>query len=155
MAYACLFWAIKAGVAPTRIFQSVAAGGLGRGTARAGGAATAALGLATHFFIAITISIVYYLMARRVPILRRKPWSMGSVYGLVVYVVMNHIVVPLSAASKGSSDPLWIALSVLVHMALIGVPVALFARLWCSPLPRSGQPASHKRSSCPAWATSR
>jgi hypothetical protein len=41
---------------------------------------------------------------------------------------MNHVVVPLSAASKGSADPLWIGLSILVHMALIGAPCALGAR---------------------------
>jgi hypothetical protein len=56
--YACAFWAIKAGVRPTRIFQSVAAGLLGRQAAVAGGASTAALGLALHFFIALTVAVV-------------------------------------------------------------------------------------------------
>jgi uncharacterized membrane protein YagU involved in acid resistance len=126
--YACVFWAIGAGVAPPRIFQSVAAGWLGRDAARAGGAATAALGLATHFFIAITVSAVYYVVARRMPVLRRRPWSMGALYGIAVYVVMNRVVVPLSAASKGSQDPLWVGLSIVVHMFFIGVPVAVFAR---------------------------
>ena len=37
---------------------------------------------------------------------------------------MNYLVVPLSAALGGSRDPLWIGLSVLVHMFLIGVPIA-------------------------------
>lgn len=127
IAYACLFWAIKAGVTPPRIFRSVAAGWLGPSAAR-GGAATAALGLVTHFFIAITVSAVYYVGARRMSILWRRPWSMGALYGVLVYVVMNHVVVPLSAASKGSKDPLWVALSIVVHMFFIGVPVAVFAR---------------------------
>lgn len=42
--------------------------------------------------------------------------------------MMNFIVVPLSAAMPGSKDPLWVGLSVLVHMLLIGVPIALAAR---------------------------
>jgi hypothetical protein len=37
-------------------------------------------------------------------------------------------VLPLSAAGPGSKDPLWIGLSILVHMFLIGVPCALFGR---------------------------
>ena len=37
--------------------------------------------------------------------------------------------VPLSAASGGSPDPLWVALSVAVHMLFIGIPIALFSRL--------------------------
>ena len=41
---------------------------------------------------------------------------------------MNYVVVPLSAAGPGSKDPLWIGLSVAVHVLLIGVPIALFAR---------------------------
>jgi hypothetical protein len=41
---------------------------------------------------------------------------------------MNYVVVPLSAAGPGSKDPTWIALSILVHALLVGVPIALFAR---------------------------
>jgi hypothetical protein len=41
---------------------------------------------------------------------------------------MNYVVVPLSAAGGGSGPALWIALSIIVHMFLIGVPIALFTR---------------------------
>jgi hypothetical protein len=41
---------------------------------------------------------------------------------------MNYVVVPLSAATPGSKDPLWVVLSVAVHMLFIGIPIALFAR---------------------------
>src|SRR5262245_55103043 len=125
--YACVFWAIKAGVTPPRIFRSVAAGWLGP-SARQGGAAVAALGLTTHFFIATTISVVYYLAARRIPVLGQRPVLMGAIYGIGVYIVMSYIVVPLSSAGKGSKDPLWVVLSVVVHMFFIGVTVSLFTR---------------------------
>src|SRR6185369_4072779 len=62
--YACVFWAIKAGARPTRIFQSVARGLLGPASFQ-GGAKTAALGLFLHYFIAITMSIFYYFAARK------------------------------------------------------------------------------------------
>jgi len=125
--YACLFWAVKAGVVPERIFQSVAAGLLGRASF-SGGLKTAALGLFLHYFIATTMSVVYYLVSRGLPSLPRRPWFYGPAYGLLLYGVMNYIVLPLSRALPGAKDPLWIGLSIAVHMLLIGTPIALFAR---------------------------
>ena len=124
--YACLFWALKAGVQPPRIFQSVAAGLLGRASF-SGGAASASLGLVLHYFIATSMCFTYYLVSRRWTALVRRPLLLGAAYGLVLYGVMNYIVVPLSRAPKGGAKyPLWIVLSILVHMFLIGVPIALF-----------------------------
>src|SRR5262249_13144210 len=93
-----------------------------------GGWSTAALGLALHFLIAITTAVVYYLVALRWPLLWRQPLLCGTIYALLVYGVINYIVLPMSAAGSGSKDPLWIGLSILVHMFLIGVPCAVFAR---------------------------
>ena len=126
--YAWAFWAVKAGVSAQRIFQSVAAGLLGEASFE-GGAATAALGLALHYFIATTMSFMYYIVASRVALLRRRPVLCGVGYGLLLYGIMNYIVVPLSAAGGGSKDLLWVSLSILVHMFLIGLPIALATRL--------------------------
>jgi len=73
--------------------------------------------------------VVYYLVARRWPLLWQRPWLCGAGYGVLLYLVMNYVVVPLSAAGPGSKDPLWVALSVAVHVLFIGIPCALFARL--------------------------
>lgn len=126
--YAIAFWAAKAGVAPQRIVQAIAAGLLGR-DAFTGGALTAALGLALHYFIAITVAVTYYLVSGRIPLLIRRPVLIGAAYGLMLYGIMNLIVVPLSAAGPSSRDPLWIVLTIAVHMLLIGVPIALAARV--------------------------
>jgi hypothetical protein len=125
--YACVFWAVKADVPARRIFQSVAAGLLGRASFD-GGWRTALLGLVLHYGIALTMAATYALAAARRPVLVRRPVLLGAGYGLVLYAVMNYLVVPLSRAGTGSRDPLWTGLSILVHMFLIGVPIALFAR---------------------------
>ncbi len=126
--YACGFWALKSNVPARRILQSVAAGLLGEASFQ-GGWATAALGLALHFLIALSMSVAYYLVARRWPLLWQRPLLCGAGYGLLLYGIMNYIVVPLSAAGPGSKDPLWVGLSIAVHGLLIGVPCAIFARL--------------------------
>jgi uncharacterized membrane protein YagU involved in acid resistance len=124
--YACVFWAVRADIPPTRIFQSVAAGLLGEASFQ-GGASTAALGLFLHFLIACTMALAYYVAARRWPVFARRPVPLGVAYGLLLYVVMNLVVVPLSAASPGSRDPTWIAHTVAVHAFLVGLPIAWFA----------------------------
>lgn len=126
--YAIIFWAVKRDVPAQRILQSVAAGLLGRASFE-GGARTAALGLALHFFIALSMSFAYFLVARHWPLLRGRPVLCGAAYGLFLYAFMNYVVVPLSAAGPGSKDPLWIGLSIAVHMLLIGVPIAVFSAL--------------------------
>jgi|SRR5262245_26883857 len=125
--YACVFWALEANVPVQRILQSVAAGLLGKESFE-GGAPTAALGLALHFFIATSMSVVYYLIGRRWALLWQRPVLSGGVYGLLLYLIMNYVVVPLSAAGPSSKNALWIGLSVMVHICLIGIPIALFAR---------------------------
>ncbi|HET7039277.1 MAG TPA: hypothetical protein VFH97_05275 [Gemmatimonadales bacterium] len=126
--YACVFWALKAGVPARRILQSVSAGLLGTASFD-GGTATAALGLALHFFNAVTMSVVYYLASGRLPALARRPVLWGGLYGLGIYAVMNYVVIPLSAARPGSRDPLWVGLSIAVHVFLIGMPIAFATRL--------------------------
>ena len=125
--YACIFWALRSDVPARRILQSVAAGLLGEASFK-GGWEAAALGLALHYLIALSISVVYYLVATRWPLLQQRPVLCGAAYGLLLYGVMNYVVVPLSAAGPGSRNPLWIALSLAVHVLLIGIPIALFAR---------------------------
>ena len=123
--YACVFWGVKAGVSPERIFQSVAAGLLGRASF-SGGVRTAALGLFLHYFIATTMSVMYYFVSHWWAALHRRPWLFGPAYGLLLYLIMNYVVLPLSRALPPSKNVLWITLSVLVHIFLIGTPIALF-----------------------------
>jgi hypothetical protein len=139
--YACVYWAIKRDVPVERILQSVAAGLLGK-AAFEGGAGTAALGLALHFVIAISMAITYYVVARRWAFLRDQTVAAGLIYGLLLYAIMNYIVVPLSRAGPGAKDPLWIGLSILIHAVLIGLPIALFTRRALQPAPAEARAAT-------------
>jgi hypothetical protein len=114
---AILFYGPKV---PVRILQSVATGLLGR-AAFEGGAATAVLGLGLHFFIATGAAAVYYLASRRIALLREQPLLAGPLYGVAVYLFMNRVVLPLSAARP---QPLTLKMAA-IHIFCVGLPIAL------------------------------
>src|SRR3982751_966851 len=59
--FALIFYGLILGAPTLRIFQSVAAGLLGRPAAIEGGVRTFLLGLLLHFIVATCIAAVYYL----------------------------------------------------------------------------------------------
>lgn len=127
--YICSLWAAM-GVGPLRILHSIAAGWMGREAAIAGGAATALLGFASHYAIAIAMACTYGLASRRWPRLLRNSLRYGALYGVVLYLAMNFVVVPLSAAGSGLRRWEWMQVShLLAHMLLVGIPCAFAARL--------------------------
>lgn len=126
LAFASVFWQSH-GVTPARILQSVAAGVLGEASF-AGGTASAMLGACLHYFIATMFVVVYRFAGLRHAGLRRHPVSCGLAYGVLLYLAMNFVVVPLSAAAApGFGNVPWVASSVAMH-AVFGVMCALFAR---------------------------
>ena len=125
--YAMLFWTFR-GVGPIRVLQSVAAGLIGREAAVSGGTKTALLGLALHYFISFCIVLIYWIAAKSMPVLRRHAVICGATYGVLVYIVMNYVVIPLSMTKRGPFNLLWVSCSVVVHAFLIGLPAALFAK---------------------------
>jgi hypothetical protein len=125
---AIIFFGLRSGATPMRIFQGIASGLLGR-SALTGGWTTALLGVAVHFFIAFTIVLVFLLASRRVAALTRAPILWGLVYGVVVYLVMNRIVIPMSAIGSTAWPPVPVLLNgVLIHMFGVGLPASLAAR---------------------------
>lgn len=83
-------------VNPVLILQFIAGGVLGR-AALAGGTSAAFLGLLLQWAMSLLIAAIYVVVSSRLPILRRR-WIVGGLsYGCGVFVVMNYVVVPLSA----------------------------------------------------------
>jgi hypothetical protein len=115
------------GARPIRIVQAIASGLLGA-EAYKGGVATAALGCLLHFVIAFGAASVFVAASRRLPALVRRPVVWGPLYGVAVYLVMNFVVIPLSAVARGPFNPRLAAILVVIHMLCVGLPIALAAR---------------------------
>ena len=110
---------------PVRVLQSVASGWFGMDSYE-GGFATAAMGMFFHFFIAFNAAAVYVAFSRKLPFLVNHPMIFGPLYGIVVYVVMNSVVLPLSAYPHKISYTLEVlARGLFVHMSCVGSPIAI------------------------------
>ncbi|HMH68674.1 MAG TPA: hypothetical protein VK519_12235 [Pinirhizobacter sp.] len=115
------------GVTPIQVFQSIASGIEGR-PAFEGGMGSAVFGAVLHWAISLVFAGVWVAAAQRSATLSRHfvPW--GIVYGLVAYVVMNWIVLPLSAAPFQTTHVPWrMAMSISFHLFLFGLPIAAVA----------------------------
>jgi hypothetical protein len=107
------------------LLQAVASGWLGK-AAFDGGVASATLGLASHYGIILVAAALYLAASRRSAWLRAHPRIAGPLYGLAIFLVMNFIVVPLSAVPFRFHYHLWSTGGDLAsHLFGVGLVIAL------------------------------
>jgi hypothetical protein len=105
--------------------RAIAGGLLGR-SALQGGAGTYVLGVLLHFFIACSAAAIYYAASRRLGFMTEHAVVCGMFYGIAIFLVMNLVVLPLSALhAKGPYRLGGLIQGLLVHMIIIGLPIAL------------------------------
>jgi hypothetical protein len=124
---AIVFFGVRNGTTPTRIFQSIAAGLLGRSSFSMGWH-SAALGVLCHYFVAFGIAAVYIGASGMLAVLKRRWIACGIVYGLGAYFFMNLVVIPLSAigAQRLTLSPSFFN-GIFIHILGIGLPTAWIA----------------------------
>jgi hypothetical protein len=112
-------------VSPVRIFQSIASGLMGK-AAYAGGIGSALLGGLVHTAISLVAGLIFAFAANLWRMLLARPVLAGLGYGIIVYIVMSYLVLPLSAvAFKPATNPALIAMSVTIHMVAFALPISL------------------------------
>lgn len=112
------------GQSPAAMLRSVASGPLPN--AIGWGAAGSILGLVTHFVLMAIMVSVFVVAADRYPQLKRHWISAAVAYGLITFVVMNLIVVPLRFGSMPSA--MSIVTQLFCHVVLVALPIAAVAR---------------------------
>src|SRR5262245_48768438 len=111
------------GTGSIRMLQGIASGLLGKRSFE-GGFATAGLGLAIHFLIALTAAALFYFVSRKFSFLTEHAIVAGLFYGIAVYFFMYWIVIRFvfpNAHPSLSRD----VTAVLVHMFLIVLTISL------------------------------
>lgn len=88
------------GKGPGVICQFIAGGLIGKKAAFAGGTGTAVLGMLLQWGMSLIIAAIFTLAALRLPVLLRMWPAAGLAYGVGIFVVMEWVVVPLSAIGR-------------------------------------------------------
>jgi len=115
------------GLPPMPLLQGIAKALIGP-SAMEGGWGTAALGLVLHFVIAFGAATVYFVASRGLRFLVEQWVVWGALYGVAVYFFMQHVVLPLSRATRYpfSWEMMWIG--VVIHIFCVGLPIAGMVR---------------------------
>ena len=127
---ACIQARIQAGRTPAMVFKGVASALWGRGALDAGiGMAT--IGLVMHFTVALTATLVFYGLSRRIAFLRTAPLLIvGPLYGAVVFAAMNYGTLPalswlrslyLGTPPRWPGPMSWPQLG--IHLVCVGLPI--------------------------------
>lgn len=127
---ACIQAWIQAGRPPAMVLKGVASALWGRAALDAG-AGMAAIGLAMHFTVALTATLVFYALSRRVAFLRTAPLLIvGPLYGVVVFAAMNYGTLPalswvrslyLGTSPRWPGSMGWPQLG--IHIVCVGLPI--------------------------------
>lgn len=113
-------YGIASGILGSKAFP--AAGG--------GGSGIWLLGLGLHFVIALGAAAIYCAASRRLTFLTRHLVTGAVFCGISVYLVMNLLVLPLSAVPFpiGPFSVAGLRYGLTIHVLLVGLPIA--ASLW-------------------------
>ena len=106
-----------------------------------GGFATAALGLAMHFTMALTVVAIFYALSRRFSLPRNLLGvvAVGMLYGAAVFAVNNFATAPFLSWVRSLylhtpvlfKPPMgWSQL--VIHLFCVGLPIALVMRQYSS-----------------------
>jgi hypothetical protein len=120
---ACLI----SGRTPYVICQAIASGLFGAASFGMG-TRSAEVGLLLQWFLSILIASIFVGVSHWLPVLRRRWIVAGCAYGVPVFVVMNYVVLPLSAVGHVAHFTPARAAGNFLAMIWFGFVIAFFSR---------------------------
>jgi hypothetical protein len=123
---------------PIKVWRYVASGVFGKDAyADPNGLLMPAMGLLFHFCLAFSFTVFFFLLFPKIKLLAKNILITGIVYGVLVWLLMNKVIVPLSSVAKAGPPaapaptflgiPTQTMLQISFIMFCIGVPIAFFA----------------------------
>jgi hypothetical protein len=111
------------GMNPVVVFQYVASGALGR-NAFDGGWLTAGLGMVFHLAIALSWAALFFFAYPWFSFLAKSRVFNGVAYGLLIWLTMNLLVVPMSRIPARPFVLQNVVTGMLILIVMVGMPVA-------------------------------
>jgi hypothetical protein len=105
------------------ILQRIASAAIGP-SALSGGWVMAGYGLLFHYIIAFSFIVAYVLVYPHLPLLQKNKHVSGLFYGLLVWLIMNRIVLPLTKIHMAPFQWSNALIGMALLMLFIGLPVA-------------------------------
>jgi uncharacterized membrane protein YagU involved in acid resistance len=114
-----------------RVFRYVASAVFDK-AAFTGGKEMMVYGILFHFAIALCWAAVYYFFYQKVPLVRRNFIISGILYGVVVWIAMNLLLVPLTHVKQAPFTFEGIAKNMVILMYAIGLTIAFITHRFCA-----------------------
>jgi hypothetical protein len=125
---AFLHYYLKTQGNPVLVLYYIASGVFGD-EAYTGGIQMAFWGLLLHFIIAFTFTILFFLLFRASPLIRRIGIFSGMLYGVFMWSATQFIVIPLSNISSIAPLNLYnVAIAIAILIVCVGVPLYYMAK---------------------------
>jgi uncharacterized membrane protein YagU involved in acid resistance len=110
----------------SRVLQMIASGVLGEASYK-GGSKSIVLGLGLQIAISFVIALIFNAAFSYIAGIHRSPLMFGALYGVVIFIVMNFVVVPLSRAYPKHQWDRKSVIAMLIVMILFGEIISLIA----------------------------
>ena len=111
---------------PLVILKYIASGVLGK-RAYSGGQGVLFAGLMLHFLIATIFSVLFFLLYPHLKKYIGNKVVVAIIYGLFIWIVMNMIVVPLSAIKPAAFDVVNALINAVILILCFGFPLVYLA----------------------------
>jgi hypothetical protein len=117
---------IQTGNNPVRVLKYIASAFFGK-QAYDYSPAMPAIGLFMHYLIAMTWTILFFLVYPRLKFLSLNRLVTGILYGLFIWLVMSRLLVPLTRAATGAFTWKSFAIGASILIVAIGLPLSFIA----------------------------
>lgn len=117
----------RSGKFPAMMFNYVAGGALGLDRAMHAGNAAAFLGLFFHYFIAMSWTVLFFLIFPRLRFLWYNRYLVGMLYAVFVNMMMGEVILRLTPLPRGPFNLGTTFIDWLVFGVVFGIPIVYSA----------------------------
>ena len=133
MAAALIHYVIVTNNDPTSVLKYIASSVYGN-EAYAGGSRMVVAGLLIHFCIALSFTLMFFMIYPFLKMRIPNPVITGILYGCFIWIVMNLLVLPLTQVNQGTLQLIPSVTGILILIVAIGIPLSLVARRYYFPV---------------------
>jgi len=120
---------IKTGKNPIKIFNYIASAVFGQEKAYEDGTSMVFAGVLFHYLIAFLFTIVFFVIYPKLKLLSKNLLLSGLCYGIIIWLVMNKLILPLTNIAKPATPPVFnlgmTLTQIGILMLFVGLPISI------------------------------